>query len=169
VGALGTLPDLIEPGLPEQNASHERMHRTLKAETTRPAAATGRAQQRRSPRFCTEYNAERPHEALGFATPASLYRPSARASPRRRPPLEYPAHFETRYVSANGGIRWKRRWVNVSVTCLGEYVDLEAVDDGIWTVSCGPLKLGRLLAQHLRIEDAHGRLGRHRVLPMSPD
>ncbi len=166
---LGILPDLIEPGRPDQNASHERFHRTLKAETTRPAAATGRAQQRRFTRFCTEYNEERPHEALAFATPASLYRPSPRAWPRRLPPLAYPAHFETRYVSANGGIRWNRRWVNVSVTCIGEYVGLEEVDDGIWTVYFGPLKLGRLLEQHLRIEDAHGRLRRHRVLPMSPD
>lgn len=89
--------------------------------------------------------------------------------PRRLPPLVYPAHFETRYVSANGGIRWNRRWVNVSVTCIGEYVGLEEVDDGIWAVYFGPLKLGRLLEQHLRIEDAHGRLRRHRVLPMSPD
>lgn len=72
---LGILPDLIEPGRPDQNARHERFHRTLKAETTRPAAATRRAQQRRFTRFCAEYNEDRPHEALGFATPASLYRP----------------------------------------------------------------------------------------------
>ncbi len=81
----------------------------------------------------------RPHEALAFATPASLYRPSPRALPRRLPALEYPAHFETRYVSASRGIRWNRRWVNVSITCIGEYVGLEEVDDGIWTVYFGPL------------------------------
>ncbi len=166
---LGLLPDLIEPGRPDQNARHERFHRTLKAETTRPATATRRAQQRRFTRFCAEDNQDRPPEALAFATPASLDRPSPRALPRRLPPLEYPANFETRYVSANGRIRWNRRWVNVSVPCMGEYVGLEEVDDGIWTVSCGPLKLRRLLEQHLRIEDAHGRLRRHRVLPMSPD
>lgn len=33
---LGILPELIEPGKPQQNGRHERMHRTLKAETTRP-------------------------------------------------------------------------------------------------------------------------------------
>jgi putative transposase len=38
---LGILPELIEPGKPQQNARHERMRRTLKAETTRPAANTG--------------------------------------------------------------------------------------------------------------------------------
>src|SRR5438094_4090779 len=40
---LGILPELIEPGRPDQNGRHERMHRTLKAETTRPAASRGAA------------------------------------------------------------------------------------------------------------------------------
>jgi transposase InsO family protein len=44
---LGILPELIEPGRPAQNGRHERMHRTLKAETTRPAAGGLAAQQRR--------------------------------------------------------------------------------------------------------------------------
>jgi len=47
------------------------------------------------------------------------------------PPLEYPDRLEVRYVSANGGIRWNRRWVNVSTVCIGEYVGLEEIDDGI--------------------------------------
>lgn len=42
--------------------------------------------------------------------------------PDRLPPLEYPDRFEVRYVSANGGIRWNCRWVNVSTVCIGEYV-----------------------------------------------
>lgn len=79
------------------------------------------------------------------------------------PPLEYPDRFEVRYVSGNGGIRWKCDWVNVSVTCAGEYVGLEEVDDGVWNVYFGPLKLGRLLERHMRIEDAYGRLKRHHV------
>ena len=78
------------------------------------------------------------------------------------PPLEYPAHYETRYVSYNGGIRWKSQWVNVSITCAGEYVGLEEVDDGIWNLYFGPLKLGRFLEQHMRIEDAYGQLWRHK-------
>jgi transposase InsO family protein len=44
---LGILPEFIEPGKPAQNGRHERMHRTLKAETTRPAAGGLAAQQRR--------------------------------------------------------------------------------------------------------------------------
>ena len=158
---LGILPDLIEPGKPQQNGRHERMHRTLKAETTRPPAANRRAQQRKFNRFRDEFNEERPHEALDMATPASIYTPSPREMPNRLPPLEYPDRFEVRYVSYNGGIRWNKDWVNVSITCAGEYVGLEEIDDGVWNVYFGPLKLGRLLERHMRIEDEYGRLKRH--------
>ena len=158
---LGVLPELIEPGKPQQNGRHERMHRTLKAETTRPPAANGRVQQRRFNRFREEFNQQRPHEALDMATPAARYEPSPRSMPNKLPPLEYPDRFEVRYVSANGGIRWNKQWVNVSITCVGEYVGLEEIDDGIWNVYFGPLKLGRLLERHMRIEDALGRLKRH--------
>jgi hypothetical protein len=40
---------------------------------------------------------------------------------------EYPDRFEVRYVSANGGIRWHKKWVNVSSVLIGEYVGLGAV------------------------------------------
>ena len=33
----------------------------------------------------------------------------------------------------------------------------------LWNVYFGPLKLGRLLERHMRIEDALGRLKRHNV------
>src|SRR2546426_3381809 len=84
-----------------------------------------------------------------------------RSMPNRLPPLVYPDRFEVRYVSANGGIRWNRGWVNVSTVCIGEYVGLEEIDNGIWNVYFGPLKLGRLLERHMKIEDAFGRLSRH--------
>ena len=158
---LGILPEFIEPGKPQQNGRHERMHRTLKAETTRPPAGSCRAQQRRFNRFRAEFNYERPHEALDMQTPAARYEPSPRPMPQRLPPLEYPDRFEVRYVSANGGIRWNKRWVNVSTTCVGEYVGLEEIDEGVWNVYFGPLKLGQLLERHMRIEDALGRLKRH--------
>ncbi len=80
--------------------------------------------------------------------------------PDRVPPLEYPDRFEVRYVSGNGGIRWNSRWVNVSTVCIGEYVGLEEIDDGIWNVYFGALRLGRLNERHMRIEDAYGRLYR---------
>lgn len=160
---LGVLPELIEPGKPQQNGRHERMHRTLKAEATRPAAGSLSAQQKKFNRFREEFNHERPHEALDQQTPASVHRTSPREMPNKLPALEYPDRFEVRYVSANGGIRWHNGWLNVSIVCAGEYVGLEEIDDGIWNVYFGPLKLGRLHERHMRIEDSYGRLKRHHV------
>lgn len=159
---LGVLPQLIEPGNPQQNGRHERMHRTLKAETTRPPAHAMRSQQVKFDHFRKEFNHDRPHEALDQETPDTFYKPSPRPMPSTLPPLEYPDRFEVRYVSANGGIRWNKQWVNVSSTCIGEYVGLEEIDDGIWNVYFGALRLGRFDERNMRIEDAYGRLFRHR-------
>ena len=88
-------------------------------------------------------------------------------SPRQGPCPQSCLHSttEVRYVSFNGGIRWKRDWVNVSIVCAGEYVRLEEIDNGIWNVYFGPLKLGRLLEEHMRIEDANGKLKRRHPKP----
>jgi putative transposase len=172
---LGILPELIEPSHPEQNGRHERLHRTLKAETTRPPARDRRAQQRAFDRFRTEYNTERPHEALGQRPPAAVYTPSPRPYPARLVPLEYPAHYEVRLVSANGGIRWHFHRVNVSHLLAGEYVGLEEVADGEWDVYFGPLWLGRFQERLMRVVDTQGNMSRNKkvhapeVLPMSSD
>lgn len=167
---LGIEPELIEPASPAQNGRHERMHKTLKAEATRPPSTNLRAQQFRFNRFREEYNQERPHEALGQETPASVYEPSRRQFPRKLPELEYPGHYERRYVSENGGIRWKCAWVNVTTTLAHEWVGLEEVGDGLWDVYFSRLRLGRLDERRMQIEDPYGRWSRWEALsPMSPD
>jgi putative transposase len=70
------------------------------------------------------------------------------------PPLEYPTHFENYLRCHNGGIRWNCASLNVGITCAGEYVWREEIDNGIWNVYFGPLKLGRLSEEKMRIEDA---------------
>jgi putative transposase len=147
---LGIVPERITQGHPEQNGSHEQFHAVLKAETTRPPAATARAQQRRLTRFCREYNHERPHEALGQAVPATRYQPSARPLPRRLPPLEYPGHAEIRRVDQNGYVSW-RRPLFVSVALAGDAVAFEEVDEGLWTVTFATVVLGRLDERQHRI------------------
>jgi transposase InsO family protein len=162
---LGILPDLIQPACPQQNGRHERMHRTLKAECTRPASSSRPAQQRRFDRWRAEYNELRPHEALGDATPAARYTPSPRAYPHRLPALDYPAHYEVRRVSRNGGIRWNHQWVNVTHTLGGELIGLTEIDEGEWDVYFGPLRLGRFHERTCLIEDALGRQQRRRPHP----
>ena len=94
---------------------------------------------------------------------------SVRPFPRTLPEVEYPGHFETRYVSENGGIRWKKCWVNVTTTLAREWVGLEEVGDGLWDVYFSRLRLGRLDQRRMRIEDPYGRWTRWEVLTMSPD
>jgi hypothetical protein len=166
---LGIFPELIEPAHPEQNGRHERMHKTLKAETTRPPRGNLSAQQVRFNEFRREYNDDRPHEGLGLETPASRYEPSPRPMPSKLPQIEYPKHFEVRLVSKNCGIRWKSQRVLVTHTLAGEYVGLEEVGDGVWDVFFGPVRLGRLDERRLQVEDDKGRWKRKTVLPMSPD
>lgn len=158
---LGILPELIEPGHPEQNPRHERLHRTLKAETTRPPAATCGAQQTRFTRWRQFYNEQRPHEALRQRPPASVYRQSPRPFPTRLRTPEYPGHFEVRRVSRNGGIRWHHHRVPVSHTLLEEYIGFEAIDDGLWDVYFHHCRLGRFDERQGRIIDDRGRLFRH--------
>jgi putative transposase len=99
----GILPECIEPGKPQQNGRHERMHRTLKAETTRPPARTRYAQQLKFERFREEFNFQQPHEALDMRPPAACDRPSPRHLPNTLTPLDDPDRFEVCSVSANGG------------------------------------------------------------------
>jgi transposase InsO family protein len=160
---LGIVPELIEPGHPQQNGRHERMHRTLKRATARPPAPTRRSQQQRFEAFRLEYNTVRPHEALNDETPASLYTRSPRPYPTTLAPLEYPGHYEVHLVSANGGIRWQHHWVNVSHVLAGEHVGLVELDSAEWDLYFGALKLGRFHERLLRVEDALGRLARKRV------
>jgi putative transposase len=75
---LGIQIERIQPGHPQQNGRHERMHRTLKLEATKPAAANVLQQQARFDAFVTRYNQERPHQALAMKVPADLYARSTR-------------------------------------------------------------------------------------------
>lgn len=141
---LGIRPERIEPGEPQQNGTHERMHKTLKADATRPPSSSLTEQQLRFDRFRREYNDERPHESLGQQTPSSRYSPSTRVFPSRLPKLIYPAHFEVRVVSGSGAINFRGRKFQVTTALNNQELGLEETDDDLWTVSFGALVLGTL-------------------------
>ena len=164
---LGIRPELIEPASPHQNGRHERMHRDLKAATTRPPACSLGAQQRRFDAFRHTFNQVRPHEALHQQRPATLYTPSDRLYVPRLRPITYPDHFEVRRVSTNGGIRWNKRWVNVSHILATMPVGLEPLTSGTWNLFFGPIHLGWLDERDYRIHDRRGRTHReHHLLPI---
>ena len=141
---LGIQHDRTEPGHPEQNGSHERMHRTLKRRTVWPPAADGIEQQERFDGFRDEYNFVRPHHALAKKTPGSLYRPSERAMPKRIPAPEYPGHCHVRQVRANGIVHFRDRDLFLSEVLIGHNVAFEEIDDRVWSVYFYDLLLARL-------------------------
>jgi len=144
---LGIMPERIALGHPEQNGSHEQFHRVLKAETTRPPAANLAAQHRRFQRFRREYNEVRPHEALGDRCPIDCYTPSPRPLPRQLPPVNYPGHYEVRRVSSCGTVSWRDRALYLTEVLAGEPVGFEEVDDAIWIVWFGSLRVARFDAR----------------------
>jgi len=147
--SLGIRHERIDPGHPEQNGVHERMHRTLKQETTRPAAANGLQQQERFDRFLETFNTERPHESLGMKRPADLYTPSAkRYDPK---PLDYPMHDDVVVVGRYGQLCRGRRCKSFLSAALAGYpVGLREVDDDVFLVSFASIDLGLLHARTSR-------------------
>jgi len=140
---LGITPVRIHPGCPWENGRHERMHKTLKAEATRPPSPNERNQQMRFDVFRTEFNEERPHESLGGKTPRSALKPCPRPYPRRTPQLEYPGHFEVRRVRSGGCIKWRGDLLFVSEALIGETVGLDEISDGVWSLHFGIIELAR--------------------------
>jgi transposase InsO family protein len=141
---LGIKHERIEPGHPEQNGQHERMHRTLKAETTRPARNNLMQQQERFDEFREEFNERRPHEALDMKRPTEVYQPSTRPLPKTLPDLEYRLHDDTLVVGRGGHIRLPRgRQVFLSVALAGLSVGLREEADGRWLVTFVNLDLGK--------------------------
>lgn len=131
---LGIQPERIEKAHPEQNGRHERMHRTLKAEAISPPRKSLREQQRAFDRFKVSYDEERPHEALGQKTPASIYRKSAREYPAKLPEVGYPQSFKVRQVKKNGSLKWNGAELYLSGALAGELVGLKEIDNGSFRI-----------------------------------
>jgi transposase InsO family protein len=138
---LGIKHERIDPGQPQQNGRHERFHRTL-LEAMHPVSADRRAQARRFKAFTRDYNEERPHEALGQRTPASLYRPSPRALPRRLPEPSYPLEAAVRQVRSNGEIKWQGDLIHICSALVGEAVGVKETEDGSWQVHFFDVPIG---------------------------
>jgi putative transposase len=125
---LGIAIERIKPGCPQQNGRHERMHLTLKLETTKPAGANFLQQQARFDDFVEEFNTERPHQALDMACPAERYSPSPRPY-RGLPELDYPFHDKAVTVTTCGRICYNRKKINLSQVFAGQTVGVKQVDD----------------------------------------
>ena len=141
---LGITPERIESGQPQQNGRHERMHRTLKAQTARPPRPTREAQQAAFDEFRGVYNAERPHEALQQRPPASVYQRSMRVWSGEVNDPDYPNDFLVRRVSKSGELRWGGVTTYIATVLAGEAIGIEDVDDGVAQLWFGPIYLGTM-------------------------
>lgn len=140
---LGITTERIRPAHPEENGQHERMHRTLKAETTRPARSNLLQQQERFDDFVDEFNNERPHEALDMKRPADVYRPSTMPYPAFLPDPDYSTHDDVLRVSRTGLIHLQgRRQVYLAKALAGQLIGIREESDDRWLVTFVNLDLG---------------------------
>jgi transposase InsO family protein len=162
---LGIAIERIRPGHPQQNGRHERMHLTLKKETTRPPGSNSLQQQERFDAFVREFNVERPHEALDMKCPAQLYV----ASPRPYaglPELIYPFHDRELLVTACGRLCLHRKRINISTVLAGQKLGIKEVDDGIWLASFMHYDLGYFDLEQKTLQPLDNPFGT-RLSPMS--
>lgn len=140
---LGITPVYSDPASPGQNGRHERMHRDLKREATRPPGNTLRSQQRLFNTFRDTYNNIRPHESLGMKTPAQVHVRSPREYPRTIREWDYDTNVLMKMVTVNGAIRWKKQgFVMVSSALGGKYIGMEEVETGLWALWYRQVALG---------------------------
>ena len=164
---LGIEIERIKPGHPQQNGRHERMHLTLKLETTKPPGKNFLQQQSKFDDFIDCYNNERPHQALDMLCPAQRYVPSTRAY-EGLPDVDYPFHDRSAVVTTCGRICFQRRKINLSLVFAGQKVGIKQVSDRIWLVSFMDYDLGYFDDEECRLEPLANPFG-PKLLPMSPE
>ena len=164
---LGIHIERIQPGHPQQNGRHERMHLTLKKEATKPAAQNFLQQQAKFDEFLDCYNDERPHQALDMKYPVELYQLSSRPY-HGLDELHYPFHDRTITVTQCGRICFGRRKINLSTVFAGQNVGVKEVSDRIWLVSFMDYDLGFFDHETGRLATADNPFAA-KVLPMSPE
>lgn len=139
---LGIEHERIEPGKPQQNGRHERMHLSMLVDQRGAVTGSMRQEQKRLNLWRDEFNYDRPHEALDFRTPASCYAASSRAMPHRLPEIKYRTGIHVRMVDIVGKVGWKGRDLFLTEALRYQRVGFEAIGDGLWRVWLAQLELG---------------------------
>lgn len=152
----------IAPGHPEQNGRHERMHLTLKLETTRPPRPTLISQQEAFDKFIKIYNEERPHEGIENKYPSEVYKPSQKVF-KPLEPLFYPLHDQTITVTQCGRICSQTMKVSLSRAFAGQQVGIKEMEDGIWVVSFLDYDLGYFDDKSRKVEPVEDPFGMLKV------
>jgi putative transposase len=145
---LGIAIERIEPGHPEQNGRHERMHRTLKQTAANPPGNNLLQQQEMLETFMNIFNRERPHEGIGMQCPADIYVPSVKPYPSVLEDYDYSGHTHTRMIQRNGTFRFKERKVFISEVFAEQEVGITQIDEDIWCINFMGYDLGYFGENH---------------------
>ena len=162
---LGINIERIQPGQPQQNGRHERMHLTLKKEATKPAGMNFLQQQNKFDDFIEQYNNDRPHQALNMKYPAEVHQPSEK-SYQGLPDFDYPLHDKTIPVTNCGRICVGGKKVSLSIIFAGQHVGIKEVQDKIWLVSFMGYDLGYFDDEAVKLQPLDNPFG-PKLLPMS--
>jgi putative transposase len=164
---LGINIERIKPGNPQQNGRHERMHRTLKKETSKPPAFNFLQQQSKFDDFVEVYNNERPHQGIANKYPADLYTPSTKIY-SGLPEIDYPFADKTVTITKCGRICMGKKKINVTSVLGGQNVGITQTDDKIWLVQFMKFDLGYFDETSCRLEPIDNPF-KVNVLPMSQE
>jgi transposase InsO family protein len=161
---LGIQVERIEPGKPQQNGRHERMHRTLKEDIRPRLSKNLLAQQEQLDRFREDFNERRPHEALKMKCPADVYKPSLKRYPDRLSEPSYPNHDLVRQVYTSGSVCFRDgKSFFISTALADQTIGFEEEEDGLWRINFMDLDLGFLDDQTMKFtpispEESHQRI-----------
>lgn len=136
-----------KPYHPQGRGKNERFHRSLKAEVLALAPLLGFDDaQAAFDRWRHIYNRERPHQALGFATPAERYQPSRRAFPETVPAPQYdPGEIVRRVGTTKAYVSFRNRFWKVPEAFRGETLAIRPrLPDGCFAICFGAHQIASL-------------------------
>lgn len=154
----GVTPEWIEPGQPQQNGRHERMHLTLKQEGV-DLSLSLYDQRKKLEEFNQYYNFIRPHETLDQKTPGEVYKLSERSWDGLLRSPEYPSEYKICRVKSCGKMSWKGNEIYIGRVFEGEPIGLKLDEENV-SAYYGPINLGIVESNTLKIER---RLGRRKL------
>lgn len=153
---VGVLPEWIDPGEPQQNGRHERMHLTLEQEGF-DLSKDLPTQLKKLEEFQDYYNFIRPHEALDQRTPGSIYQPSLRSWDGKLRSLEYSNEYKVAVVKSCGKMSWKGREVYLGRVFAGEPIGLKQ-EELVLKAYYGPIYLGVVEENRVEFRRRPGRI-----------
>lgn len=121
---------------PQTQGKVERCNGSLEAAMRKRGKRGEQTWQQWLDEFRQEYNEVRPHEALGMQVPAQHWHASERRYAAPAGSWEYASGAEVRKVRENGGVSWEGRSYFISRALIGEYVQLQPLEDRMIVLFC---------------------------------